>query len=86
MSCALPSLRTVQRFIKADYRFMHEDGFRFDQLLVHLKALNCPKVVSVTEDATRAIKKVQYDVETDRLVGFVLSCDEKGLLLTDSNF
>ena len=51
---------------------------------MHLKAFNCPKVVSVAEDATRVIKKVQYDVETDRLIGFVLRCDEKGLPLTDS--
>ena len=84
MPCALPCLRSVQKFVKADYCPIHEGSFRFNELLVHLKAFNCPKVVAVAEDATRVIKKVQYDAETNRLIGFVLPCDEEGLPLCDS--
>ena len=42
--------------------------------------------MSVAEDATRVIRKVQYDAETNKLlvVGFVLPCDEDGLPLCDS--
>ncbi len=34
--------------------------------------------------ATRLISRIEYDNETDKLVGFVLPSDEKGLPLTDS--
>ena len=41
--------------------------------------------MSVAEDVTRVIRKVQYDAETNKLVGFVLLCDEDGLPLCDSS-
>ena len=84
MPRALPCLRTVQRFVATDYSPIHEGCFRFDEIMEHLKAFKCPNIVSVGEDATRVIKKVQYDAETDKLVGFVLLCDKEGLLLCDS--
>ena len=84
MPCALPCLRTVQRYVSADYSPIQEGSFRFDELLVHLKAFSCPNIVSDAEDATRVIRKVQYDAETNKLVGFVLPCDEDGLPLCDS--
>ena len=40
--------------------------------------------MSVGEDATRVISRVDYDVETNRLVGFVLPCDRDGLPNVDS--
>ena len=36
--------------------------------------------VSVGEDATRVISRIEYDSETDKLVGFVLPCDRDGLI------
>ena len=84
MPQALPSLRTVQRFVAKDYQPIHEGVFRFDELLNHLIAFKCPKIVSIGEDATRVIKKVQYDVESDKLVGFVLPCCDNGLPQSDA--
>ena len=84
MPQALPSLRTVQRFVAKDYKPIHEGVFRFDELVNHLNAFRCPKIVSIGEDATRVIKKVQYDVESDKLIGFVLPCDDSGLPQNDS--
>ena len=43
-----------------------------------------PKVVSISEDATRVISRVDYDSETDHCVGFVLPTDQHGLPLLDS--
>ena len=40
--------------------------------------------VSVGEDATRVISRIEYDSETDKLVGFVLPCDRDGLPICDS--
>ena len=58
--------------------------FRFDELEKHLNSYDAPKVVTVGEDATRLVKRVDYDSETDRLVGFVLPCDARGLPHHDS--
>ena len=81
---ALPSLRTVQRIVSSEYRPLHEGEFRFDELLAHLTSYKAPKVVAIGEDATRVISRVEYDNDTDRLVGFVLPCNENGLPLSDA--
>ena len=36
------------------------------------------------EDTTRVVRRVQYDPETNRMVGFVLHCNQEGLPLIDS--
>ena len=41
-------------------------------------------MITVGEDATCVITKVDYDNETNRLVGFVLPCDDNGLPRSDS--
>ena len=81
---ALPCLRTVQRMINSEYCNINEGEFRFDDLLKHINLYKAPKVISVGEDATRLISKVQYDSDTNRMVGFVLPCDNNGLPLTDT--
>ena len=81
---AIPSLRTVQRIVSNEYQPLHEGEFRFNALLLHLQTYNATKIITVGEDATRVITRVDYDNETNRLVGFVLSCDEEGLPLCDS--
>ena len=45
MPQALPSLRTVQRFVAKDYQPIHEGVFRFDELLNHLIAFNPSRTV-----------------------------------------
>jgi len=81
---ALPSLRTVQSLVHAQYKTLDEGNFRFDDLVNHLQQYNVPKIVSIGEDATRVIARIDYDNETDRCVGFVLPVDKNGLPITDS--
>ena len=76
---ALPSLRTVQSLIHSEYSHIEEGKFRFDELLEHLTKRNAPNIVAIAEDATRIIKKVEYDPTTNRCVGFVLPTDDDGL-------
>lgn len=52
---AFPSLRTVQKEASGKYCSMVEGEFRFDILSDHLDAYNAPKVISVSEDATRVL-------------------------------
>ena len=81
---ALPSLRTVQRIVRNEYHLLHEGEFRFDDLLAHINSYKTAKVVSIGEDATRVISRVDYDSETNKLVGFVLPCNDKGIPIGDS--
>jgi len=57
---------------------------RFDELLVHLNSYNASKTISLGEDTTRAMTRIEYDSETNKLVGFMLPCDDKGLPLCDA--
>jgi len=72
MENALPSLRTVQRIIKAQYHSLSEGEFQFDGLVQHLTKYKAPLVISVSEDATRITARVEYDKETNRML--VLFC------------
>ena len=84
MPQALPCLRTVQHIVHSEYKPISEGDFRFDDLLQHIKQYNAPMIISVGEDATRVIARVEYDSETDRCVGFVLPLTENSLPIIDS--
>ena len=75
MPQALSSLRTVQLIVYLEYEVMHEGEFRFDQLLNHIDSA---RVIAIGEDATRLVARVDYDAETNRLVGFVLPVGKDG--------
>lgn len=78
---ALPSIRTIQSAIHSEYKTINEGQFRFDDLVQHLHNYN---IISISEDATRVIARVDYDNETNRCVGFVLPIDTNGLPINDS--
>ena len=85
MPTALPSLRTVQREVQNEYQAISEGYFQFDGLEKYLTQHGIShKVVSISEDATRIIARIDYDSESNRLVGFVLPCSDQGLPLVDS--
>ena len=77
-------MRTVQRIIRKEYKVLCEGEFRFDDLTAHLTQYNVPHIVTIGEDATRVISRVEYDSETDRCVGFVLPVNQFGLPDGDS--
>ena len=84
LSKSLPSLRTVQRHIRTEYKTIHEGVFYFDELVIHINKFQCSKIVAISEDATRIISRIDYDVETDKCVGFVLPVDASGLPISNS--
>ena len=81
---ALPSARSILRAIHSQYITLDEGAFRLNDLVTHLKNHKTPNIVSVPEDATRIIGRVDYDTETDRRVGFVLPIGQHGLPQVDS--
>ena len=75
---ALPSLRTVETIVHSRYSHIEEGVFRFDDAVDHLHKHNLPFVVMIAEDATRIVKRVEYDPATNRCVGFVIPTGEDG--------
>ena len=76
---ALPCVRTIQSTIHSEYKRVDEGCFRFDELKGHIGRYKAPAFISISEDATRIIGRVEYDSATNRCVGFVLPLDENGL-------
>ena len=66
LSQVMPSLRSVQRIVHSEYKTINEGQFRFDELAEYIDLHNAPRLISVGEDATRVISRVEYDHETDR--------------------
>lgn len=72
LECALPSLATTNRYIRRTNCNIVEGILRIEELLLYLEQRNLPLVVSLSEDATRIEGKIQYDLKTNQMIGFVL--------------
>jgi len=86
LGLSLPSLRTVQSHVYSQYTIINEGEFRFNGLLEHIDRYTCKlsRIVSVGEDATCVISRVEYDRQTDHCVGFMLPINEEGLPVVSS--
>lgn len=74
---SLPSLPSVNRYIhKSDCRLI-EGVLRSKELFEYLNERGLEKVVSLSEDATRIVGRVQYDSYTNQIVGFVLPLNQQ---------
>lgn len=62
---ALPCRRTAQSILYREYHPIQEGSFCFESLAKHLERYHAPKVVSIGEDATRVISRIDYDIETE---------------------
>lgn len=81
----VPCLRSVDRYIKQVESNATEGVLRSDELLQYLNHLKLPKIVALSEDATRVINRIQYDSRTNQLVGFVLPLGENSMPIADFN-
>lgn len=81
---SLPSVSTVNRFMKDKGPTIVQGIPRIDELVKYLKDRNLPLRVSLSEDATRITPKIAYDSITNQLIGFALPLDENGMPLTSS--
>ena len=55
LSEGIPSLSTTQREAYKCFSQLNEGDFMFDQLSAYLDMHNAPRIVSISEDATRVI-------------------------------
>lgn len=76
LKCALPSLPSTNRYIQATKCKIVEGVLRSDELKLYLTSRKLPLIVSISEDATRIIGRVQYDSGTNQLIGFILPINQ----------
>lgn len=76
IECALPSLNTTNRYIHKARHQICEGALRSESLLKYLQERNLPLIVSLSEDATRIEGRVQFDPNSNQLVGFVPPINE----------
>lgn len=82
MPKALPSITTLNRFV-ADNRTAIEEGeFDFKGLSMYLEKINLERIIWIAEDATRVKSKIEYNSNTNKVVGFVLPL-ENGIPIKD---
>lgn len=73
---SIPSLSSVNKNIRKRDSPIIEGVLRCDELLLYLQERQLPLSVSLSEDATRIIGRVQYDARSNQIVGFVLPSNE----------
>lgn len=71
MPLALPSLPSTNRYLTIHYKPI-EGILRSKELNIFLEERELKKVVSLSEDATRVVGRLQYDSNTNQISGFVL--------------
>lgn len=69
---SLPSISSVNRYIRKMNTNIVEGVLRTQDLLNYLQERNLPLIIAISEDATRLTGEVQYDTRTNQLMGFVL--------------
>lgn len=79
---SVPCVKSVNRYIARVKSKVSEGVLRTEELSRYLTALNLPRIVALSEDATRITDRIQYDRETNQLVGFVLTIGENGMPVT----
>lgn len=71
LTTALPSLSSTNRYVQKMNCRVNEGILRCNELNLFLEYRNWPKIVSLSEDATRIVGRVQYDRKTNQVLGFV---------------
>ena len=81
---AIPSVSNVKRHLYSS-GIIREGEFRVKALKKFLQDRNLPLKVWLSEDGTRIIARIQYDISTNQIIGFVLDLDENGLPIVGSH-
>jgi hypothetical protein len=75
----LPSISTVQQNMKNNDNKIVEGQLRMSELKDFLVSNNLHLKVWISEDGTRILEKVEYDPQTNQLVGLVLPLEKDGM-------
>lgn len=75
----LPSISAINKFINTSADKIIEGQCRIKELTKFLEDRNLPKIVCLSEDATRINGRIQYDSINDQIIGFVLPIDANSM-------
>lgn len=81
---AVPSLSGIDHFIRKRATEFVEGEIRAKQLFQYLSERNLPKFVSLSEDATRINGRIQYDPNSNEIIGFKLPLDKNAVPICGS--
>lgn len=76
---ALPSLSRINYFVQNTHNTTIEGVLRDEELLIYLNEKKLPLHVSISEDATFIVDRVQYNSKKNQLIGFVLPINRYGM-------
>lgn len=80
LEAAIPSLTSVNRYVRASKCSITEGILRCNELLLYLQKRNLPLIVGIEEDGTKVTDRVQYSSIQNQLMGFTLPlCNITGL-------
>lgn len=79
LNLALPSLSRVNYYVQNTHNTMDEGVLRSEELLLYLQERNLPLMVSLSEDATFIVDRVQFNSKKNQLIGFVLPLNRYGM-------
>lgn len=77
LEAAIPSLPTIDRYIRSSHFHITPGILRTEELLQYLKERNLPKAVAISEDMTRIVGRVQFDSRSNQLFGLVEPINNK---------
>lgn len=72
LDCSLPSLASTNRYIRSTSGHIVEGQLRCLQLKQYLIDKKLPPVVCLSMDETRIESAIQYDAQTNQIIGFTL--------------
>lgn len=73
----IPSISAVNRFIAKTKTIALEGHLRVIELDQFLTDRDLPRIVTLSEDATRINGRIQYDPRTNKIVGFTMPLDKR---------
>lgn len=82
---AVPSISTMNRYITQNAKYIREGHLQVQGLLKYLTERNLPKTVCVSEDAARIEGRIEYDSQSNQLIGFISRIDKStGMPISNS--
>lgn len=83
---ALPSIKSVNRYIHQSHEYISEGVLRHNELYSYLTERKLPLIVSISEDATRVVGRPQYCRKSNKIIGFTLPINQSTGLPIPSSF
>lgn len=77
MESEIPSLNSVNRYIRENNEIVIDGELRSSELLQYLQKRNLPLIVALSEDATRINGRPQYDKKSNQIYGFVTPTNQQ---------